>query len=136
MNSTLIYALTANGKSFAENATQAGTVTLVGMVAIFAVLALLWGLIEIMHLILAPTAKSEKPAPAPKPPKAPKEPKAPKAPKAVAAAPAVQAPAQNGGELIAVITAAVAAAMAEEGYTGGFRVVSFKRAPIRRSGRH
>lgn len=43
---------------------------------------------------------------------------------------APSAPSQaNDDALIAVITAAISAAMAEQGYTGGFRVVSFKRAP-------
>jgi len=37
----------------------------------------------------------------------------------------------DDGALIAAITAAISAAMAEEGYTGGFRVVSFKRAARR-----
>ena len=46
-------ALTANGNSFAENALEALYVTLVGMVTIFAVLALLWGIIELLHRILS-----------------------------------------------------------------------------------
>ena len=48
------------------------------------------------------------------------------APAAPVAAPVAEA---NDAELVAIITAAVAAYMAEEGteYTGGFRVVSFKR---------
>ena len=35
--------------TFAENAKEAGIVTLLGMVAIFAVLAILWGVIELLH---------------------------------------------------------------------------------------
>ncbi|MBQ2730853.1 MAG: OadG family protein [Clostridia bacterium] len=35
--------------------------------------------------------------------------------------------AQNDGEIIAVLTAAVHAARAENGETGSFRVVSFRR---------
>ena len=35
--------------------------------------------------------------------------------------------ASNDNATVAAITAAIATAMAEEGYTGGFRVVSFKR---------
>ncbi len=127
MNQTILYALTANGRSFAENAKEAGTVTLLGMVSIFAVLALLWGIIEILHKLLGGSGKSsrqaetEKTAPAATPPEVP------------AAQPAAQE--TDDGALIAAITAAISASLAEQGYTGGFRVVSFKRAPARRMGR-
>lgn len=101
----------------------AGKMTLMGMCMVFAVLALLWGVLAIFKLVFAG-----------KTPKAPKEPKAkePKqtaapAPKATApTAPVVQAGTADG-ELVAVLTAAVAAYRAEEGATGEFRVVSFKR---------
>ncbi|MBR7099447.1 MAG: OadG family protein [Clostridia bacterium] len=130
MNSNLFVALTANGRSLAENAKEAGTVTLLGMVAIFAVLSLLWLVIEVLHRVLsekkdAPVQKKE---PAPIPEKKIDTP-APAAPVETATAP------ENDGALIAAITAAISAAMADEGYTGGFRVVSFKRASVRRNGR-
>lgn len=130
MNSNLFVALTANGRSLAENAKEAGTVTLLGMVAIFAVLALLWLVIEILHRVLSEKKEEpvQKTAPAPTVEKK-------------SAAPAPTAPAEpavstaDDGALIAAITAAISAAMADEGYTGGFRVVSFKRASVRRNGR-
>jgi len=126
----LVYALTANGNTFVENAKEAGTVSLLGMGAIFAVLALMWLVIEISHrMIVGPEPKKE---PAPKTEKKPEKP-AKRAKKNVPAAPA--APVADNGALIAAITAAISAAMAEDGYTGGFRVVSFKRASDRRVGR-
>ena len=121
-------ALTANGNSFAENALEALNVTLVGMVTIFAVLALLWGIIELLHRILSSGKALAK------------EGKAGKAESPVSpapTAPAASSAAQTGddGALIAAITAAVSAAIAEEGYTGGFRVVSFRRVSHRGQGR-
>ena len=114
---------------FAERAGYAGGVTLLGMVTIFIVLSILWGVVELLHRALhrgdRKTAPAEaKAAPAPVPAPAPKAAPAP-----------VRAPAAGDDALVAVITAAVAAAMAEEGYAGGFRVVSFRRTQNRRSGR-
>lgn len=114
---------------FAERAGYAGGVTLLGMVTIFIVLSILWGVVELLHRALHRGDKTAAPAeakaaPAPVPAPAPKAAPAP-----------VQAPAAGDDALVAVITAAVAAAMAEEGYSGGFRVVSFRRTQNRRSGR-
>ncbi len=114
---------------FAERAGYAGGVTLLGMATIFIVLSILWGVVELLHRALhrgdQKTAPAEaKAAPAPVPVPAPKAAPAP-----------VRAPAAGDDALVAVITAAVAAAMAEEGYAGGFRVVSFRRTQNRRSGR-
>lgn len=121
------------GETFGERAGVAGSVTLLGMIAIFAVLTILWGVIEVLHQALnrgkqkdAPAAPAAKAAPAPV--------KAPK-PAPAEQKPAATASSQNGDALVAVISAAVAAAMEEEGYTGGFRVVSFRRTQNRRSGR-
>lgn len=114
---------------FAERAGYAGGVTLLGIATIFIVLSILWGVVELLHRALhrgdQKTAPAEaKAAPAPVPAPAPKAAPAP-----------VRAPAAGDDALVAVITAAVAAAMAEEGYAGGFRVVSFRRTQNRRSGR-
>lgn len=114
---------------FAERAGYAGGVTLLGMATIFIVLSILWGVVELLHRALhrgdQKTAPAEaKAAPAPVPAPAPKAAPAP-----------VRTPAAGDDALVAVITAAVAAAMAEEGYAGGFRVVSFRRTQNRRSGR-
>ena len=97
----------------------AGKMTLLGMGMVFLVLAILWGVLVIFEKCLYRPAKKEKPvkaAPAP-------------APSAPAATPAPAAPAAtDDGVLLAVITAAVAAAMEEEGTpSNGFRVVSFKK---------
>ena len=130
MNQMLYTALTANGGSFADNALEAMNVTVVGMVTIFAVLALLWGIIELLHRVLnagrdlASDARADGGASAAQTAQA----------SAAPAAPA--APAGEDGALIAAITAAVAAAMAEEGCTGGFRVVAFRRVSGRGNGRH
>ncbi len=114
---------------FAERAGYAGGVTLLGMATIFIVLSILWGVVELLHRALhrgdQKTAPAEaKAALAPVP-----------APAANAASAPVRTPAAGDDALVAVITAAVAAAMAEEGYAGGFRVVSFRRTQNRRSGR-
>ncbi len=129
MNANWFYALTANGRSLAENAKEAGTVTLLGMTAIFAVLALLWLVIELLHRALTEKREAverEEATPA----------EAVSTEEIVPEAPVSEpAPAADDGALIAAITAAISAAMADEGYTGGFRVVSFKRATVRRNGR-
>lgn len=137
MMNPIVYALAETplkdtvGETFGERAGVAGSVTLLGMVTIFAVLAILWGVIEVLHRILSrkkqgDAPKSAEPVPAPVRSEKP----------AVKAAPAERkAEKKNDGELIAVLTAAVAAAMEEEGYTGGFRVVSFRRTQNRRNGR-
>ena len=98
-----------------------------GMLSVFAVLALLWGIIALSKVFLhdIPNAKKNKN----------KKPVAPVAPAAPAPAipDAVEATEEvDDGELVAVITAAVAA-MIESGdykneFANGFRVVSFKRS--------
>ena len=110
--------------TWGERASIAGIVSLQGMVAVFAVLAILWGLIEIMHRLLRKEKKDNNAdAPAPAASVAPATDDA-----AVAAAiAAAMAANDDDGAVVAAITAAVSAAMAEDGYTGGFRVVSFKR---------
>ena len=139
MMNPILYALAETpmkdtvGETFGERAGVAGSVTLLGMIAIFAVLTILWGVIEVLHQALnrgkqkdAPAAPAAKAAPVPV--KAPKPAQAEQKPAATASS-------QNDDALVAVISAAVAAAMEEEGYTGGFRVVSFRRTQNRRSGR-
>ena len=113
-----ISALTAT-EGFSERAKTAGIVSLEGLLVIFCALTILWIAIEVLHFFLHHKSASK----AEEAPSAPKA-QAPAAP--VASAPVVSA--SNDDALIAAITAAISAAMAEEGYTGGFRVVSFKRA--------
>ena len=138
MMNPIVYALAdtpmkdAIGETFGERAGVAGSVTLLGMVAIFVVLAILWGVIELLHRVLSRSGKTDAPA-APAPKAAPAPARAAKPAPVTEKKPA--APAKSDDALVAVISAAVAAAMEEEGYTGGFRVVSFRRTQNRRSGR-
>ncbi len=90
---TLIQGMTAS-----EKLTASLTVTLLGMGITFVVLCLLWFLISMMAKILNKPAK----------PVAPAAPAA--APAAAAAAPAAAPAAQDDSALIAVISAAIAAA--------------------------
>ncbi len=123
MNSVFALALGSNG--FSERASTAGIVALQGMLTIFLVLGVLWGAIEILHRIANREPKEEPKAQAPQ---AQTTPTAPMDDKAVAAAiAAAMAASEDEGAVVAAITAAVSAALAEDGYTGSFRVVSFKR---------
>ena len=117
----------AQGLSWGERSSTAGIVSLQGMLTIFAVLAILWGAVELMHRLLrkdekksAPKQKGSDKAEAP----------APNAEDAAVAAAiaATLAAYEDSGATVAVITAAITAMREEEGCTGGFRVVSFKRA--------
>ena len=92
-----------------------GQVSLLGMGTVFAVLAILWGLVELMHLLLTGVSGDKKKKKAEAPVEAP----------AAAPAPVVSAPADDL-EIIAAITAAIAAASGSS--PSSFRVVSFKRA--------
>ena len=110
-----------------------GTVT--GMLIVFAVLGLLWGIVSLSKVFLydMPNKKTEI------------KPKKKKGKKVVMVEdeeeisalcdPAVIVPDHDDGELIAVITAAIAAMLDSEEYknefVGGFRVVSFKRSTER-----
>lgn len=98
---------------------------LLGMLMVFAVLALLWGVLAIFKLIFAgktPKADKEKKQASEKKPREAAREEGP-------AVTETQTAGQSDAELCAVITAAVAAYMAEDNteYAGGFRVVSFKR---------
>lgn len=132
-------ALTTPEESFSFRASTAGIVSLQGMLTIFLVLAIIWGAIEIMHRLLSknddPKPKRE-PKPA-KPKKAEKSADTALAPNAddaaiAAAIAAALAASEDEGATVAAITAAISAALAEDGYTGNFRVVSFKRAATNR----
>lgn len=127
MWNTTIAFLTASGEKlpFPERASTAGSVTLQGMLVIFAVLAILWLAVEIMHKLLnretpetsETTQKTVPSATAPNNSDA-----------AIAAAiAAALAASEDDGATVAAITAAITAARAEEGNHAPFRVVSFKR---------
>ena len=115
-------ALAANEAiDWGERASTAGTVTLMGMVTIFAVLALLWASIEIMHHLLHRGEKKEKPVSEKKPAPVGTDDAA-----IAAAIAAAMAASEDDGATVAAITAAITAMRAEAGDTGAFRVVSFK----------
>lgn len=121
-----------DGKSltFVERLEYALQGTVTGLLMVFSVLALLWGIVSLMKVFFydIPRKKKEK------------QEKLAQAVKGSIASgtdgaytDAVSAPEQNAdeGELLAVITAAVSAMIESEEYSdefsGGFRVVSFKR---------
>ena len=120
MLNVAIKALADMGGAFSpERLALAGQMTLLGMGMIFAVLSLLWGVLAIFKMIFARPEKKVKAAPAPK------------AEPVVVPEPVVAPAASNDAELIAVLTAAIAAYEASQGNEvapGGFRVVSFRRA--------
>ena len=60
MNLSVVPVAAAEMINWGERASTAGTVTLMGMVTIFAVLATLWAMIEIMHAVLHKGEKKEK----------------------------------------------------------------------------
>ncbi len=96
-------------------------VTVIGMVMVFAVLSILWAVLAVFKMIFAKAPQPAKAAPAPK-----AEPKTAPAPTPAPAPVAVA----DDAQLIAVITAAVAAYRAAEdpnATPSGFRVVSYRR---------
>ena len=126
MNWNMIYLLTANNMPMDERLGYALRMLIVGLGMVFVVLALLWGVLELSRVVFydMPRRRREEEIEA-------AHSKAAPAPVAPTPAPVPAAPAQNNNDvLIAVITAAISAAMAEEGNVpaGGFRVVSFRRA--------
>ena len=106
--------LTMLAMNFGERAVYSLQMLLIGMGTIFGVLALLWGALEIFRAVIE---KSKKESAAPAPVATP------------ASAPAPVAKPEGDDALIAVITTAVAAAMAEEngGAVPAFRVVAFRK---------
>ena len=96
-----------------------GEVTLLGMGTVFAVLIIIWVMVELLHLLLGEKSKK---ADAKVASAAPVEVKT----EVPAPAPVVAEPAIPDYELIAVISAAIAAASGSS--PNSFRVVSFKRA--------
>ena len=108
---------TALAMSFGERAAYAGKVFLIGVMTVFAALVVLWLVLVLFRKFVAYfngedlEVEAKEPAPTP------------------VAAPVPVAQAASDDALIAVITAAVAAALAEEngGAVPGFRVVSFQK---------
>ena len=109
----------ATDMTFSERASESLTMVVMGMVMIFLVLATIMIVLMMMERAFAGEGKSKevkKEAPLPVP---------------QVSEPAPVAPVEDDGAVIAAITAAISAMLAESGdtaYAGGFRVVSFKRS--------
>ena len=88
-----------------------GQMLLLGMGAVFSVLALIWAVLTIFKAVFTRIEKKEKPAAAP----------------VEVAAPAPVTVNTAETEIVAVIAAAIAMAESESGNNVKFRVVSFKR---------
>lgn len=121
---TMLFSLAATGAeelSFSQRLSQAGIVSLQGMLTIFLVLIILWGAIEVMHSVLHRKKKKKKIKTFIKPSAATEK------PSEASEAKAFGTP-EDDGAVVAAIVAAIRAMRAEEGNTGAFRVVAFKRA--------
>ena len=111
MMNPIVYALAETpmkdtiGETFGERAGVAGSVTLLGMVTIFAVLAILWGVIEVLHRVLNRGGKTDTPAAKPATPAAKPAAEAKKPAQATQAVKATETARRDDGELVAVITA-------------------------------
>ena len=114
MNMMMALSADLGGAFSSERLAYAGKMTLLGMLMIFAVLGLLWGVLALFKVFFAE-----------------KKPKEVKQPEPVAAPVKVESVAAAPAEdlaLIAVLTAAVSAYREAENETGAFRVVSFRKA--------
>ncbi len=104
--------------TYGEKILNGLTVVVVGLGGVFAVLAIIWGVLALFKVFFYDMPEKKKAAKI----------KAAPAPAPVAEAPVEAAPEADDTQLIAVITAAIAAYTAES--AGGalpFRVVSYKR---------
>ena len=104
--------------TYGEKILNGLTVVVVGLGGVFAVLAIIWGVLALFKVFFYDIPEKKKAAKI----------KAAPAPAPVAEAPVEAAPEADDTQLIAVITAAIAAYTAES--AGGalpFRVVSYKR---------
>ncbi len=110
----------------------AGQVTLVGLLIVFFVLAILWGVISISKIFLydIPLKKKQKEELAAKVSATVQDSEEVQSTAVLEPVPTVADTAENDGETVAAITAAIQAyLLAEQGnaYRGGFVVVSFKK---------
>ena len=113
--------LGATDMTLPERISYAGTLTLLGMLVIFAVLSIVWLAIVLMREVLSRFEKEP----------AKKDLPAPSAP--VSEAPsAVNQPATDDGAILAAITAAIAVVWESEHPNTGFRVVSYRHLDARK----
>ena len=112
-------------ENMADRLSAAGQTLVLGMVAVFSVLAILWIVLAVMGRFftgVSPRSEKEEKAPAAS------------APQAVQTAPAPTAPESNDEEIVAAITAAISVMLGKP--QSAFRVVSFRqtsREAFRRS---
>lgn len=99
-----------------ELLTSGGVVAVIGMGTVFAVLGILWGVLELMRVIFAPKTKKEPPAEAAT---------SASAPVVAPIAPTPVADETEDEELIAVLTAAVAASLKTSTYN--LRIKSYRQ---------
>lgn len=116
--------------TFAERLPYALQGTVTGLLMVFSVLALLWLVVSLSRVVFHGSKKTDNGIADQNKSAAPVA--VPEVKKVAPEQPVVTAPVTDDGELIAVITAAIAA-MIESGeykdeFVGGFRVVSFKRS--------
>ena len=114
-----------NTPPIGERVAEGFEIFVLGMLMVFAVLALLWGVLAIFKIVFydIPQKKKEN-----------AERAADQAVKAedTKPAPVAVAPIEDNGAIVAAITAALTAYFAESGeYSGGFRVVSFRKSQTR-----
>ncbi len=104
---------------FPERLSMGGSTMLFGMLVVFSVLVLIWGILELFHYVFATTQnKKNDTKPAPKS-------KAQKPAPVVASAPVTVVEQSDDPAIVAAITAAIMM-MSQESNTS-FRVVSFRR---------
>lgn len=110
--------VTALAMTFGERAAYSGRMFLIGQGTIFIALAILWGVLVLFNRLVVKAPRENPPAASQK-----------SAPVQAKPAPAQAGVPQNNDAVIAAITAAVAATLAEEngGEAPAFRVVSFRR---------
>ena len=107
---------------FGERLAEGFEVFVLGLLMVFAVLALLWGVLAIFKVIFYDIPEKRKKAKA-------SETKTETAPAPEAAAAPAPVTVQDDGAIVAAITAALSEYFAESGeYSGGFRVVSFRKS--------
>jgi Na+-transporting methylmalonyl-CoA/oxaloacetate decarboxylase gamma subunit len=119
--------------SFGERFEYAIQGTVTGMLMVFAVLGLLFGIVTLSRVFLydIPNKKKARLTPVKTAQKTDSDPK--KVPENVIIIHDTDKPREDDGELVAVITAAIAAMIEsneeyKNEFAGGFRVVSFKRS--------
>ena len=119
-----VMTLSSGGMAFGERVAYAGQLTLIGMVTVFAVLALLWGAISVMRLFLQDKIKPKRKAVA-------SDKALPENRAAAEPTPVPAAAANDDGALLAAITAAIAVVWESEYPGTGFRVVSYRHVEKR-----